>query len=567
MSDALLTAISERRYLIPFRSQLLPAIFTDTLVIGSGVAGLRSALAAAEHGEVIVAAKDELDLSNTAWAQGGIAATIAADDSADAHAADTLEAGAGLCAEQAVRALVEEGPREVERLIELGMRFDREPGGALSLTREGGHGVRRIVHSDGDATGRELARTLIAACRATPRVRLFDRCFVLDLITAGAATRGADRVLGAVTYHARHGLQLIWARATIVASGGMGQLWRETTNSRIATGDGIAMAWRAGAEVADLEFEQFHPTALYVAGAGRSLISEAVRGEGAHLVDRAGRRFMVGRHPLAELAPRDVVSRGIVEHLASTQEPNVFLDARLLGAEGFRTRFPGLHRLLAGFGIDPATAPIPVMPAAHYTIGGVLTDADGRASVPGLFACGETAANGLHGANRLASNSLLEGLVFGRRAGVAAATSGGEARGDIRVVSDIRPSDKGELDLVDVRSSLRSAMWRNVGIVRTGNRLADALDMIHFWGRYSLDKIFDAPSGWEIQNMLCCATLATVAALAREESRGTHVRSDFPTQRPELALRRIYGAALAAPRTVAIAPSRAAVPAPAGVGA
>ena len=536
----MLTPIAERRYLIPFRSQLLPAIFADTLVIGSGVAGLRAALAAAEHGEVIVVAKDELDKSNTAWAQGGIAAVLAADDSPAEHIADTLAAGAGLCAPDTVRTLVEEGPREVEQLVSIGMRFDRDASGALALTREGGHNRRRIVHTDGDATGRELSRALLAACRAHPRIRLFDRCFALDFLTAGNAPRGDDRVLGAITHHPKHGLQIIWARATVLASGGIGQLWRETTNSRIATGDGIAMAWRAGAAVADLEFVQFHPTALYVAGAGRSLISEAVRGEGAHLVDRTGRRFMEGRHPLAELAPRDVVSRGIVEHLAQTQDPNVFLDARRLGTDGFCTRFPGLFDLLKGYGIDPGSAPIPVMPAAHYTIGGVWTDLDGRTNVPGLFAAGEAACNGLHGANRLASNSLLEGLVFGRRAGLAAAGADGVTRGDIRINSDIRPSDKGELDLVDVRSSLRSAMWRNVGIVRTGNRLADALDMIHFWCRYSLDKIFDDISGWEIQNMLACAALVTAAASSREESRGTHARSDFPAPRQADARHRIF---------------------------
>jgi len=535
----MLTPISDRRYLIPFRSQLLPAIFADTLVIGSGVAGLRAALAAAEHGEVIVVAKDDLEKTNTAWAQGGIAAVLADDDTAAEHVADTLAAGAGLCSVDTVRTLVDEGPREVEWLVELGMRFDRDEGGELALTREGGHARRRIVHTDGDATGRELSRALLAACRAHPRIRLFDRCFALDFLTAGTAQRGDDRVLGAITHHPKYGLQIIWARATVLASGGIGQLWRETTNSRIATGDGVAMAWRAGAAVADLEFVQFHPTALYVAGAGRSLISEAVRGEGAHLVDKAGRRFMEGRHPLAELAPRDVVSRGIVEHLSQTQDPNVFLDARALGKEGFARRFPGLAALLAGYGIDPGTTPIPVMPAAHYTIGGVWTDLDGRTNVPGLFAAGEAACNGLHGANRLASNSLLEGLVFGRRAGVAAATADGSARGDIRVVSDIRPSDKGELDLVDVRSSLRSAMWRNVGIVRTGNRLADALDMIHFWCRYSLDKIFDDLGGWEIQNMLCCAALVTASARAREESRGTHTRTDFPVARASEAHHRV----------------------------
>ena len=540
MNESMLSPIQDRRYLIPFRSQLLPSIFTETLVIGSGVAGLRAALAAAEHGDVILLAKDEFEKTNTAWAQGGIAASLAEDDCAADHARDTFAAGASLCEPSTVETLVAEGPREIERLIEIGMRFDRDATGAFELAREGGHGRRRIVHADGDATGRELSRALLAACRADPRIRLFEKCFALDLVTGGTSERGEDRVLGAMTHHPKYGLQLVWARATVLASGGMGQLWRETTNSRIATGDGVAMAWRAGATVADLEFVQFHPTALYVAGAARSLISEAVRGEGAHLVDRTGRRFMEGRHALGELAPRDIVSRGIVEHLAQTQDPNVFLDARSLGTAGFRARFPGLARLLEGYGIDPGTTPIPVMPAAHYTIGGVWTDLHGATGVPGLYACGEVACNGLHGANRLASNSLLEGLVFGRRAGVAAATADAPPRANMRVVSDIRPSDKGELDLVDVRSSLRSAMWRNVGIVRTGNRLADALDMIHFWCRYSLDKIFDDPAGWEIQNMLSCAALVTTAARARQESRGTHTRADFPTERSDERVRRLW---------------------------
>ncbi|MFZ9880906.1 MAG: L-aspartate oxidase, partial [Phycisphaerales bacterium] len=393
MTDAMLTPISERRYLIPFRSQLLPSIFTDTLVIGSGVAGLRAALAAAEHGDVIVIAKEELDRSNTAWAQGGIAAVLASDDTSDQHVSDTIEAGAGLCEPESGRGRGEQGPAEIDWLERIGMRFDRDAGGSMSLTREGGHGRRRIVHTDGDATGRELSRALVAACRADARIRLFEKCFALDLVTAGTSPRGDDRVLGAITHHPKYGLQIVWARSTVVATGGMGQLWRETSNSRVATGDGVAMAWRAGAEVADLEFVQFHPTALYVAGASRSLISEAVRGEGAYLVDRGGRRFMEGRHPLAELAPRDVVSRGIVEHLAQTQDPCVYLDARHLGSAAFEARFPGLFKLLAGYGIDPGGALIPVMPAAHYTIGGIWSDLHGRTNVPGLFTAGESACN------------------------------------------------------------------------------------------------------------------------------------------------------------------------------
>lgn len=554
MSAAKLASISQRRYLIPFRSQLLPAIFSETLVIGSGVAGLRAALAAAEHGEVILLAKDELSRSNTEWAQGGIAAVLAEDDSSSEHINDTLTAGAGLCDVDSVRTLVEEGPGEIAHLIELGMRFDRDEHGALALAREGGHGRRRIVHTDGDATGHELSRALTAACKAHPRIRIFEKCFGLDLLTGGGGALGEDRVLGAVTHHPKYGLQIVWARAVILATGGMGQLWRETTNTRIATGDGVAMAWRAGAAIADLEFVQFHPTALYVAGAARSLISEAVRGEGALLIDRAGRRFMESRHPLCELAPRDIVSRSIVEHLASTQDPNVFLDARALGSAGFRKRFPGLHALLSSYSIDPGTTPIPVMPAAHYTIGGVWTDLDGFTGVPGLYACGECACNGLHGANRLASNSLLEGLVFGRRAGNAAARSDFSPRSNVRIISDIRPSDKGELDLIDVRSSLRSAMWRNVGIVRAGNRLADAHDMIDFWCRYSLDKIFDDLAGWEIQNMLSCAVVVAQAAHAREESRGTHTRSDFANPRPTESVRRLYRITAETPQLRAVLP-------------
>ncbi|MCA9286506.1 MAG: L-aspartate oxidase [Phycisphaerales bacterium] len=518
-----------QRYLIPFRSLLLPHIFTDTLVIGSGVAGLRAAIEASRFGSVIVVTKDQWDLSSTAWAQGGIAAVLAAEDSVEEHVRDTLAAGAELCEEEAVRTLVGEGPDRIAELIDWGMRFDREPGGGLSLGREGGHLRNRIVHTDGDATGRELARCLHAVAVAHDNIRMFDRCFSLDLLTtSGNGARSDNRVLGAITHHPRYGLQIIWAKATVLASGGAGQLFRETTNPRTATGDGLAMAWRAGAMVADLEFVQFHPTTLYVAGAARALISEAVRGEGAHLIDREGHRFMAPYHPLGELAPRDVVSRAIVDHIARSREPNVFLDMRHFGPGRFAARFPGLTKVLRSFDLDPETDLIPVHPAAHYTLGGVWTDLDGRSSLPGLIACGEVACTGLHGANRLASNSLLEGLVFGRRAGIAAGELASRPLGPTQIISDIRLSEHGELDLVDVRSSLRSAMWRNAGIERTGAKLDDLLDMFGFWSRYTLDKIFDDPAGWEAQNLLTVGTIVARAARAREESRGTHCRLDFP---------------------------------------
>jgi len=521
--------VETRRYLIPFRTLLLPHILTDTLVIGSGVAGLRAAVGAAEHGDVIVLAKNALDLSSTAWAQGGIAAALAADDSSEAHATDTLDAGAGLCRADAVRALVEEGPDRVRELIEWGMRVDRDGDGTLQLGLEGGHRRPRILHTDGDTTGREMVRALLEAVRRKEAIRLFDRCFAIDVLTAsGESGRGDPRVLGAITFHPRYGLQVIWARATILACGGAGQVYRETTNPRVATGDAMAMAWRAGAALADLEFTQFHPTTLYVAGAARALVSEAVRGEGAKLVDRDGRRFMADRHEMGELAPRDVVSRAIADHLVRTRQSFVSLDCRHFPAGRFAERFPGLAQMLRAFDIDPQHDLIPVHPAAHYTVGGVRTDLDGRTSLPGLYACGEAACSGLHGANRLASNSLLEGLVFGQRAAAASAEMSAASREPLQIISDVRLSEHGELDLVDVRSSLRSAMWRNVGIERTGLKLDDVQEMFAFWSRYALDKILDEPDGWETQNLLTVGALMTRAAAWRVETRGTHARLDAP---------------------------------------
>ena len=519
----------ERRYLIPFRSALLPQIFTDTLVIGSGVAGLRAALAACEHGDVIVLAKGKAEQSNTAWAQGGIAAVQdAATDSVEEHVRNTLDAGAGLCDEPVVRRIVEAGPAAMQELIAWGMRFDRDTAGGLLLGREGGHTAHRILHADGDATGAALASTLLAVVRGRERIRLFDDCFALDLLTDG----GSGRCLGAITHHPRFGLQVIWAKATILASGGCGQLYRETTNPSVATGDGLAMAYRAGAAVADVEFMQFHPTTLYVAGASRSLITEAVRGEGAYLVDRAGHRFMLGVHPMAELAPRDIVSRAILREVRSSGA--VFLDARHIGTHRFAQRFPGIYALLQKFDIDPGQDLIPVRPAAHYMIGGVRADERGRTNIEGFYACGEAACTGLHGANRLASNSLLEGLVCGEAAGRASLESVEKPpRQPMKLVSDIRPSDRMELDLDDVRSSVRSLLWRHVGIERDGSHLREVREMLEFWARYTLDKIFDEREGWEAQNMLLAAALITRGAAWRAESRGTHYRLDHPNPNPE----------------------------------
>jgi L-aspartate oxidase len=530
-------AFDNRRYLIPFRATLLPQIFTDVLVIGGGVGGMRAALAASEQGEVIVTAKAPLAQSNTSWAQGGVAAVLDETDTPEQHVSDTLAAGGDLCDEPIVRRVVEQGPQRVRELIDWGMRFDRVTAGdgddeepaELAFGKEGGHGHARILHADGDATGKALAQTLGQRVRQQDAIRVFDDCFVLDLITAERENGDPSQCLGAITHHPQYGLQVIWARATILATGGSGEVFRESTNPSVATGDGLAMAYRAGAALADMAFMQFHPTTLYVAGASRALITEAVRGEGAHLIDRNGKRFMFDYDQRGELAPRDVVSRAILRQMAQTGHTHVYLDVRPIGAEAFAQRFPGIARLLRKFDIDPAKRAIPVHPSAHYMIGGVRTDVAGRTNVPGLYACGEAACSGLHGANRLASNSLLEGLVFGALAGETC----GEMLTDagltpIKIVSDIRPSDRSELDLSDVRSSLRSVMWRHVGIVREGLRLEEVREMFEFWARYTMDKIFDERAGWEVQNLLTVGALMTQSAYWRAESRGTHFRSDHP---------------------------------------
>ncbi|MFW5682488.1 MAG: L-aspartate oxidase [Phycisphaeraceae bacterium] len=519
-----------RRYLIPFRATLLPQIFCDVLVIGGGVAGLRAAIETASHpdgGEVILAGKGQWELSNTTWAQGGIASVMAEPDTFESHIEDTLRAGAGLCDEPMVRRVVEAGPEAIRRLMEWGMPLDVH-GDSPALGREGGHTHPRIVHHDGDATGRALGNTLLQKARENPHVRLFDECFVLDLITTDSNGE-TGQCLGAITHHPKYGLQVIWAQATVLATGGCGQVFRESTNPNVATGDGLAMAYRAGAELADMAFVQFHPTTLYVAGASRALITEAVRGEGAHLVDRNGTRFMPEYDQRAELAPRDVVARSILQQMAKTGHSHVYLDVRHLGGDAFAERFPAIARLLQQFDIDPGQQMIPVHPSAHYMIGGVRVDAEGRTTVPGLYACGEVASTGLHGANRLASNSLLEGLVFGEATGRACREMiTATPPGPIRIISDIPLSDRSDMDLGDVRSSLRSVMWRHVGVLRSGGRLEEVEEMFDFWARYSLDKIFDERLGWEVQNLLTVGALITRAAKWRAESRGVHSREDCP---------------------------------------
>ena len=545
--------VTQRRYLLPFRASRLPQQFTDVLVIGGGVAGLRAAIAASESSRVLLLTKDTIDQSNTWYAQGGIAAVLQPHDSYESHIHDTKVGGAGLCDDKAVRITIEEGPKRVLELLTWGANFDKKLGNPydLDFTREGGHSFARILHAYGDATGRELAQTLINTVRSRDNIRVSEMSFVIDLITgenSGFRAQGSEnapREGSSLNPEPRinGSINIVWAKRTILASGGAGQLYRETTNPKIATADGHAMAYRAGASLKDMEMVQFHPTTLYVAGSSRALVTEAVRGEGAYLVDRNGYRFMKDYHPDGELAPRDVVSRAIVEQIRKTHYTHVYLDVRHLPTQQFRERFPQLARLVDEFDIKVEKDLIPIHPAAHYMIGGVHVDEFGQSTVPGLYAVGEASCTGLHGANRLGSNSLLEGLAFGARAGqhAADATRSHDVKFPTNLEVKIPPSTKTELDLADVRNSLRSVMWRNVGIERTGERLTETKEIIAFWSRYVMDKVFEpathgaaggagAIAGWELQNMLTACHLITNAAHTRTESRGAHYRVDYPNR-------------------------------------
>ena len=519
-----------RRYLVGFDPRELPHHFTDVLVIGGGLAGLRVALGMPSPRRVLVVTKDEVRESNSAYAQGGIAGVLDPEDTFRDHIADTLAAGKGLCDPAMVELVVQEAPARIAELIEWGTHFDQVDG-HVALGREGGHSHARIAHALGDATGREVMRAVILQATRRPNVRLWQNSFTLDLVTHEGRCRGA------LVWDKRRGFALVWARAVVLATGGAGQLYRESTNPAIATADGHALAYRAGAELRDMEFMQFHPTVLYIAGSARHLLTEALRGEGAYLRDRNGHRFMPDYHPAAELAPRDDVSRAITEQMAKTHHPCVYLDLSHLDAAYVRGRFPGIDKLCRGFDLDMARDPIPVRPGAHYMIGGVTIDRDGRTSLPGLWGAGEVTSSGLHGANRLASNSLLEGLVHGARAAEDILHSL-EAEGPYRlevppVAPSAYPDNHEPLDLLDIRESLRSLMWRSDGIVRDRRHLTDAAEQVDFWCRYVLGHVFDDSAGWTLQNMLTAARLMIAAALAREESRGVHTRRDFPEPRPE----------------------------------
>jgi len=498
----------------------------DFLVIGAGVAGLRAAIELAEAGTVLVVAKDSLRESSSEYAQGGIAVALSDDDEVELHEQDTLYAGDGLCDPVAVRTLVEEGPAAIQELIEWGAAFDRE-GSKLAFTREGAHSRNRILHAHGDSTGREIARTLYQKACSLPNVTFRSYAATTELLAE-------DGVTGAMIWDAQARSEFpIHARAVLLATGGLGRVFLNTTNPDVATGDGVAMAYRAGAEIGDIEFVQFHPTALAVDGAPRFLLSEALRGEGALLRNTRGERFMERYHPLVELAPRDVVARAIVSEMTRTGAPHVFLDLTHRSESFIRERFPRIYETCLRYGVNIANGPAPVAPAAHYAMGGVRTDLDGRTNVARLFAAGEAACTGVHGANRLASNSLLEGVVFGIRAGRAMREAGPTNPGTDQG-QEGAPHAPQEARFGTGRGApcaVQRIAWEKCGIVRSAEGLREAAAQLEAL----------APESPSERNMRQVALLIARCALARQESRGAHFRTDYPEKSESFARHSVVG--------------------------
>ncbi|MCK4258574.1 MAG: L-aspartate oxidase [Halanaerobiales bacterium] len=513
------------RYLLDYSKITFEKIYTDFLVIGTGIAGLYSAIHAHDHGNVMIVTKEKVEDSNTEHAQGGIAAVIDKEDSTQLHSADTIIAGAGLCNRSAVEVLVEEGPDRVRELIEMGTNFDRYQNEQIALAREGAHSRHRILHAGGDATGEEVRRALTRVVVNKLGIPVHEKTFILDLITY------KGRCYGALAYcHHYKKFVAYLAPITILAAGGSGQIYENTSNPDVATGDGMAIAYRAGAELMDMEFIQFHPTTLYIPGLPAFLISEAVRGEGAVLRNAQGERFMVSRHPQAELAPRDIVAREIVNQMRKDNKPHVWLDITYKDSEFVKNRFPKIYKTCLKNGLDMAKDWIPVAPAAHYIMGGIKTDLYGETRIPGLFACGEAACNGVHGANRLASNSLLDGLVFGYRIFKKVIPQLKSVKEDITKIPLVYKEEKhvnNDLQFFNYRKQFQKLMSAKVGILRNETSLKSALTQVTEWSKF-LQYGFFSMDEWETQNMILVASIMIQSALTRKESRGAHYRTDYP---------------------------------------
>lgn len=512
------------KYLVDVDIQALPVVETDVIVIGAGIAGLFTALRASETSSVVMVTKKSLLDSNTRYAQGGIAAVISEDDSPEYHLQDTLAAGAGLCERDAVDVLVHEGPMGVEHLIRLGTQFDTE-NGEYALTKEGAHSQRRILHANGDATGYEIVRALSEKAIAAPAIEVWDNHFVIDLVTENNVCYGA-------IVQKNSGERLfLRGKATVLCSGGAGQLYRYTTNPEVATGDGVAMAYRAGANIRDMEFVQFHPTALCYPGAPRFLISEAVRGEGAYLRNIKGERFMEKYDERLELAPRDIVARAIVSEMEETRSTFVYIDITHESEELIKHRFPTIYKYCLDYGLDLTTDWIPVAPAMHYLMGGVQTDLNGETNISRLFACGEVSSTGVHGANRLASNSLSEAIVFGKRI-VDRIASLAPVENIPNIVYKTERQPHAMQPFVERRLKLQKVMVRYVGLKRHRQGLQRGLDELNRQ-RAIFDTVLMEREEFEFANMLTCALLTTTSALYREESRGGHYREDHPQRDDE----------------------------------
>lgn len=515
------------RYLLNFDIEDLHGLDFDLVVVGSGVAGLSTALEAARTYRVALITKTSLTRTTTSFAQGGIASALSADDSPELHFEDTVRVGKGMCEEEPAWVLVREGPERVMELVEeVGAEFDMTDG-SLDLTTEGGHSMPRVAHARGDATGSEVEASLTGRLLYNKRVTIFEHYYVIDVLTTGgrcAGILGMDVEEGTVNY--------FMAPVVVLAMGGMGQLYTVTTNPEICTGDGVSMALRAGAEIADVEFLQFHPTSLHIPETPRWLISEALRGEGAILVDHEGKRIMEGVHPLKDLAPRDVVVNEMVRVMKKQEEDHLFLQATHMPSEKLKERFPSIYQHCLEAGVDITQVPIPVSPAAHYMSGGVITDLYGRTRIRGLYACGEVANTGVHGANRLASNSLLEGLVFGRRITedlVKSVEAGSRALKETGGLSYKSKRSRLPVDIKLLRRFLQQMMMESVGFRRSRKKLEEAQEFLKK-NIGVLQVEYLNPQGFELQNMVTLALLMVRAALEREESRGCHFRVDFPGQ-------------------------------------